>query len=187
MTQLHFTITFHGPFHVASGQPVNGLDRPVDPSVPLPASSLKGLMKAEVTERLGLDGHFVGQVFGARGVQSPWAWSDARIEGQTVDRSARIRIEAGGSGQADDQFLMLGQHVWSPRATFTVTQASWIEAERMDDHVLILTAAALSVTALGGGRRRGEGWVSIGSSREPVWTAAQTERLLALRWTGADA
>ena len=39
---ITFTLTFHGPFHVGTGNPEAGMDRPVDRGALLPATSLKG-------------------------------------------------------------------------------------------------------------------------------------------------
>ena len=47
---ITFTLAMHGPFHVSTGTPDEGMDSPIDLSCPLPATSLKGLLRAEVTE-----------------------------------------------------------------------------------------------------------------------------------------
>lgn len=180
VARLDFDITFHGPFHVARGQAAGGNDRTVDRKQLLPASSLKGLLRAEAREQLELRRSLIDEVFGARR-PSPWVWSDASMTGPgEVRRSARIRIGDAERGQAEDEFLMIGQQVWATSAVFSVEQWSEIPPERIADHLLVLTAAALSVTALGGARRRGEGWVSI-SRRGFTWDADSTTSLLELR------
>ena len=43
---ITFTVTIHGPFHISAGESGDGADNVVDRDNPLPASSLKGLMRA---------------------------------------------------------------------------------------------------------------------------------------------
>lgn len=160
MTTLSFTITFHGPFHVARGAATAGLDRTVDREVPLPASSIKGVMRAEATGTLGL-GDLVSEVFGAPGRQSPWAWSDAQFALKDVGRVARNRIRPGRGGQVMPHHLMLGEHWWARTATFTIEQAGPLDSDDLQRHSLVLRAAAASLMSLGGARNRGEGWVTV--------------------------
>jgi CRISPR/Cas system CSM-associated protein Csm3 (group 7 of RAMP superfamily) len=180
---MKFAIHFRGPFHVARGQATMGLDRTVDLRNPLPASSLKGLMRAEATLRLGLPSAAVDEVFGAKGTPSPWAWSDADLEEAVPTRTARIKLAPAGDGAAEKGFLMFGEHVWASSASFEVNYTGHgLSDDQLSTHQLILCATARSVSALGGGRRRGEGWVRI----EPVgqhalWGAADTDRLMAMR------
>ena len=49
---ITFTLAMHGPFHVSTGTPDEGMDSPIDLACPLPSTSLKGLLRAEATERL---------------------------------------------------------------------------------------------------------------------------------------
>lgn len=183
MTALHFTISFHGPFHIARGQAAQGLDRTVDRVVPLPASSIKGLLRAEAREQLGIRSDLVDAIFGNRVLPCPWAFSDAEIAPLPEDRSrvrraARIKVDK--NGQASNRFLMLGEQVWATAAEFTIEQAVPGIA-RVEDHVLVLTAAAQSVTSLGGARRRGEGWVSImRDDIDQVWDDHSSASLITL-------
>lgn len=183
IVRLDFQITFHGPFHVARGQAAAGNDRTVDGNQLLPASSLKGLLRAEAREQLQIKSALVNEIFGS-GRPSPWVWSDASIVDPMVQRSARIRIGDTDGGQAEDEFLMIGQHVWARSATFSIEQWGEVPPDRLAAHTLVLTAAALSVNALGGARRRGEGWVSI---RRPgfTWSSENTESILKLREAAA--
>lgn len=182
MSTLHsldFAITFHGPFHVARGQAAGGVDRAVDAEQLLPASSLKGLLRAEAREQLEIADTWIAEVFGAR-APSPWAWSDAEVIAPVIRRSARIRIADSERGQTEDEFLMIGQQVWATSARFRVDQWGPIAEDRLDTHLLILTASALSVTSLGGSRRRGEGWVSI-TRPGFAWDSDASAALLRLR------
>lgn len=181
--ELDFEIEFHGPFHVGTGTSEGGTDRTVDRLVPLPASSLKGLMRAHVRHVLKVGGELVEQIFGTPGRPSSWAWSDASFVAADTRRAARIQVSRDGSGSVDERFLMIGEHIWTTSATFTVGQLVPMAAEQVSTHLLVLRAGALSVTALGGGRRRGEGWVSISPAGSP-WTAAESDQLRRLR--GSD-
>jgi CRISPR/Cas system CSM-associated protein Csm3 (group 7 of RAMP superfamily) len=173
---MTFTITFHGPFHIG-GTPESGLDRVLDRMVPLPGTSLKGLLRAEAAERLRVLDPLVSAIFGARGQHgsaSPWWWSDAKIADEKITRSARIHIN-DATGTTERGFLLLGEDLWARTATFTV------EPRMMGataDQALVIRAAARSVSALGGGRRRGSGWVTIEDDTE--WSADDTRALLAL-------
>lgn len=179
-----FTISFHGPFHVGSGVPDRGLDRVLDRDALLPGTSLKGVMRAAASETLGMSKPLVASVFGSPSAHagpalrhgSPWAWSDADFSEFSLQRLARIRID-DRTRTTDRGFLMLGETVWADTATFTVTQASPAPGN-VGDHLLVLRAAARAVTSIGGGRSRGEGWVTI-TDEEP-WSAQDTAHLRVL-------
>ncbi len=171
---LLFVITFHGPFHVGSGGPDSGMDRVLDHGVPLPGSSLKGLIRAEATERLGLDPGVIGRIFGVAGRGgSPWWWSDAQFpQAPVVDRSARIVID-DETNTAARGFLLLGEQLWARTGEFRVQQTRYVND--VDTHMLVLRAAARCVSSLGGDRRRGMGWVTISDTKP--WTAEDTRLL----------
>lgn len=159
MTTLEFAISFHGPFRVGAGAAVPGLDAPVDRSRLLPASSLKGLLRAEATERLRLPAPLVDAVFGSRTTPCPWWWSDARITNPHITPSTKIKVDE--RGRAERGFLRFGEQVWADGGTFTVEQRLPLPEAEAARHMNILVASALSVSSLGSSRRRGEGWVSI--------------------------
>lgn len=179
-----FTITFHGPFHVGSGVADQGLDRVLDRGALLPGTSLKGVMRAAARETLRLDDSLVAQVFGGtlddngttRRVASPWAWSDAELSDRTFQNLARIRIN-DETRTTERGFLMLGESVWATSARFTVTQHAELSGD-VEEHKLVLRASARAVTAIGGGRRRGEGWVTITDGAD--WDRADTHLLRSL-------
>lgn len=187
---MRFEVTFHGPFHVATGVPELGVDRPVDPANPLPASSLKGLMRAAARDQLGLRDEVVNAVFGDDPTQegrapgqlkgSPWWWSDADLgEQPTVTNVARIRVD-DDAGIVARGFIMFGKHVWADTASFVVEQVGDVADARID--TLVLRASAMAVLSLGGQRRRGEGWVTIApGADEAPWAASDTAELMKLR------
>lgn len=179
-----FTITFHGPFHVGSGVADQGLDRVLDRGALLPGTSLKGVMRAAAGETLRLDQSLVARVFGGslddsgtmRRVPSPWAWSDAELSDPKFQNVARIRIN-DETRTTERGFLMLGESVWATSARFTVTQHRDLSGD-VEEHKLVLRASARAVTAIGGGRRRGEGWVTITDGAD--WDTADTQALRGL-------
>ena len=182
---ITFTITFHGPFHIGSGVPDQGLDRVLDRDDLVPASSIKGAMRVAAREVLDLDGAVIGAVFGdssqpdpavaSHRRPSPWEWSQADLGEHTIQNLARIRMD-DSTGTVARGFLMLGEVVWADTATFTVRQVSSIATPA--DHLVVLRGAARAVTSLGGGRRRGEGWVTI--SDPEAWGTDDTRALRAL-------
>ncbi len=189
MTVLSFTIRFRGPFHVATGTASAGLDRTIDRAIPLPASSLKGLMRAEALGALGFHPTVVDDVFGTHARPCPWAWSDAQFDTDSapnVSRLARIRIHPGLGGQVVANHLMLGEHCWADTAEFEIELIDPLSDVDVRRHTLVLRAAATSVLSLGGARNRGEGWVAV-TPRIPdrSWTAEEIHELAALRTGGA--
>lgn len=161
MTTLRFTINFHGPFRVGGAATAGGLDAPVNRENLLPASSLKGVMRAEAKERLGLPATLVNEVFGHSQRRSPWWWSDADLGETEIRLSSKVKVD--DRGRAERGFVRFSEQVWADKATFTVEQTGAIAPDRMAVHQVVLQASAASVTALGASRRRGEGWVSIAS------------------------
>ncbi len=189
-TDLVFTIAFHGPFRIARGEASGGADLTVDHQTPLPASSLKGLMRAAANNVLGIGDPWLFAVFGAdttsdetglalHSVLDQWCWNDPEIDerSMTIDRAARIRLEPDGTVM--DRHLLIGEQVWVNRpVSFTVSRLGPLDPGDLDAHRLVLRASARAVLALGGQRRRGFGWVTISDGQE--WTVADSRALLAL-------
>lgn len=176
-SQLRFTITFHGPFQVLTGGAREGFDATVDPEHLLPATSLKGLMRASAT-RLLRAGALVEEVFGTPRQPCPWAWSDAVFAAPPVVRPrTRIRVDPV-SGAAASGALLVGEEVWATQAEFEVALVGGLPPERRDRHALVLRAAARSLTSLGASRRRGQGWVTVTDDGPP--SAEIASRLLGL-------
>lgn len=170
---MRVTITFHGPFRVATGTGRPGIDAAVDPDNLLPASSLKGLMR-DSAERLlpGLP-QLVETVFGGPRRPTAWGWEPARFgdEKPEVARRARVRLD-GESGAARRDHLLFGEEVWARTAEFTVTQHGPLPHTEgppldRDGHLTVLACAAAGVHSLGADRRRGMGWVDC-TPEEPA-------------------
>ncbi|GAA3916486.1 hypothetical protein GCM10023084_79590 [Streptomyces lacrimifluminis] len=162
---MRVTITFHGPFRIATGSGRPGIDAAVDRNSLLPASSLKGLMR-DSAERLlpGLP-RLVEAVFGGPRHPTAWGWDAARFTGEVpvVTTRARVRLDEE-SGAALRDHLMYGEEVWAHAAEFTVTQHGPLPETGgppldRDGQLAVLACAAAGVHSLGSGRRRGLGWV----------------------------
>lgn len=173
---MKFTIQFHTPFRVASGRSGDGADSTVDRANPLPASSLKGVMRSAARDLLGVAPHWVDLVYGEAWQPSPWAWSDATPTangGSLGERPGDVRVRARIQISPDTNTVIAGalamsEEVLAHRAQFTVTRAAWIEPDLVAAHHNVLLASARAVTAVGGDRRRGLGWVSI-TPADPPW------------------
>lgn len=175
--ELTFTVTFRGPFAVATGTANEGLSLTVDEANSLPASSIKGLMAGQAEHVLGVPLHWCEHVFGSSRIPCPWAWSDADFAvAPTPARSVRIAVDDAGAARGD--MLRFGRALWADTATFRIEQIGELVGD-IEVHRHILRAAARSVSSLGGERRRGSGWVTI--SDDLAWTATDTAALLALQ------
>jgi CRISPR/Cas system CSM-associated protein Csm3 (group 7 of RAMP superfamily) len=185
MTVLGFTVTFHSPFRVGAAYGRDGIDAAVDLADPLPADSLKGVMRAAAADLLGGKHPVISEVFGTTAKPSPWAWSPAKPPGRDWlrgDLSLRHRVTIdGGTNSALKDHLVLGEQVWVPAARFEVSRTGVLDAKVLteDEHALVLRCAAGGVHGLGAWRRRGLGWVGITAESGQI-TAADVERLLAL-------
>ncbi|MGW8555850.1 RAMP superfamily CRISPR-associated protein [Streptomyces tubercidicus] len=170
---MRVTITFHGPFRVATGTGRPGVQATVDENDLLPASTLKGIMR-DSAERLlpGAPG-LVTAVFGGRRQPTPWAWEGARFpnEAPVVRMRAQVSLNEE-TGAAKRDHLLLGEDVWARSAVFDIVQYGPLPHARLpgssgsgrpplsrDDHLTVLACAAAGVHSLGAGRRRGLGWV----------------------------
>ena len=185
---MRFEIEFHTPFRVASGRAGDGSDVTVDAAALLPASSLKGVMRSAARDLLKFPGGLVEAVFGTARQPSPWAWSDARVLDAAGDTAgirprARIQIEAG-TGTVRSGALLIADEILATRGEFTVEQSAWLDPAEAGRHKTVLLAAARAVTAIGGDRRRGLGWVSI-TPVDPPWTPDHLRAAVALA-DGAD-
>lgn len=175
---MRFEITFHGPFRVATGKAGHGLDVTVDSQNLVPASSIKGLMRAAAAQIMPAQRDLRRDVFGSERTPSPWSWSSARFERHEVRRRARVRI-AEETMTAVEGALMLAEEVWSQRATFSVDQLQHLADDVRERHELLLLASAHAVHALGSDRRRGLGWVGV-AALDPVLDAPALEAVVKL-------
>ena len=168
---MRFEIDFHTPFRVSSGRAGDGSDSTVDRAALLPASSLKGLMLSAARDLLKFPQSRVDAVFGAAWHASPWSWSDAEMtEEAGVRPRTRIRIDPGSETVVKGA-LLVADEVVAARAEFTIDRTGWIEPAEAGDHEIVLLAAARAVTAVGGDRRRGSGWVTV-TPVDPPWSDA---------------
>jgi CRISPR/Cas system CSM-associated protein Csm3 (group 7 of RAMP superfamily) len=177
---MRFEVIFHTPFRVASGHSQDGSDTAVDPAGLLPASSIKGLMRSSARDLLKLPLPWVDQVFGTGWHPSPWSWSDATMSGGSaaVRQRARIRIDPA-SGTAAKGALLIADEVLAPGAEFSIERTGWLESGSAAIHEAVLLAAARAVTAVGGDRRRGLGWVTI-TPTEPAWSLQHLDTVISL-------
>jgi CRISPR/Cas system CSM-associated protein Csm3 (group 7 of RAMP superfamily) len=184
---VRFEIVFHAPFRVGAGRASGGSDITVDHGALLPASSIKGLMRSAAHDLLRFPADSVNAVFGTGWSPSPWSWSDAHVLDTTggapaVRPRARIRIDPESSVVAPGA-LLIADEVLAARAGFTIDRSGWIEPGDSWRHETVLLAAARAVTAVGGDRRRGLGWVTI-IAADPPWTQAHLLAATELAGTG---
>lgn len=183
---MRFEIVFHTPFRVSSGHAGDGSDTTVDPAALLPASSLKGVMLSAARDLLKFPRSQVEAVFGTAWHESPWGWSEAAMtEEASIRPRTRIRIEAD-TGTVARGALLVADEVLAARAEFSIDRTGWVKAGEEGPHETILLAAARSVTAVGGDRRRGSGWVTV-TPVEPQWSGAHLRAAAALAGTADPA
>lgn len=160
-TGLHIEITFHGPFHIATGQARDGVLATVDRLAPLPATSLKGLMRASARRLLPYRSDLVAEVFGASGRTSPWHWDNVELaDPWHVQQRARIGIDPQ-TGAARTDFLVVGEEIWAESAELWITERLPLDEATRARHTTVLACAAAGVHGLGSDRRRGWGWVDL--------------------------
>ena len=155
---MQFTVKFNGPFAVSTGAASVGVDAAVDRAHLLPATAVKGVMRAAAQHLLQLPSTIVEQVFGGRGTTSPWSWSTPEFRDHEVVRRARLAIDPATRTAAEGH-LLLSEEVWADQATFEIRQSGYVDD--VSRHELVLAAAATSVHSLGRDRRRGHGWVTV--------------------------
>lgn len=161
MNELTFSITFHGPFHIATGANRDGITTSQE-NEPLPATSLKGVIRASAKRLLGKDSPLIDDVFGAGRVPSPWRWSPAEPDKRPWAKRPEARVSIDPTtGAARNDMLAFAEHTQAAHASFTITQFGFIERDDLDLHRGVLAISAQAVRSIGALRRRGLGWVSI--------------------------
>lgn len=178
--QLTLTIDAPGPFAVGTGHPRAGLDDTIRPANPLPASEIKGAMRAAAAMLLGVGRTMsrslgvMDEIFGAEGRGGAWAWSDAGPADRfLLTKRSRIRVQEQ-SGTVQRESLAATEVAWiRPGAppTFTIEQWQPLDDGRLTEHVSVLLASAHAVTAVGSWRNRGMGSVSF---RVADWGALES-------------
>lgn len=163
MDDLSFTVHFHGPFLIATGDAHLGFDTAADHTNPLPATTLKGVMRDSLEQlrtHLSIGPAEVDAVFGAAAQPSAWSWTDATVHEPLFRERARVRIDAG-TGTADPGSLQFADEVWADSATFKIAQREPLDSKALDRQRNLLVIAGAGVHAIGSDRRRGRGWVTI--------------------------
>lgn len=161
---MRFQIAFHGPFRVGTGRAAPGVDVAIDPDDPLPATSLKGVMRAAAAALFG--NALTAEVFGSPATPSPWTWSPGNVRYQRR-RRARVAIDPE-TGTAVKGALVFSDELWADSAEFTVEARTALTSDAQRRHELVLAASASMVQGLGADRRRGFGWVSIRPMDRPL-------------------
>lgn len=182
---MNFTISFFGPFRIATGHAGNGADDTVDPNNPLPGSSLKGLFRASAAALIGETARgreLIDAIFGSKGRGSAWAWSKARLVGSAAGLEpiprARVSILPETS-TARDKSLLFAEELWPDSATFEVQPLAPLDSGVRERHEVLLAIAGRAIQALGADRRRGLGWVEVKPATPELDVAIQ--RFLHLR------
>ncbi|WP_433678308.1 RAMP superfamily CRISPR-associated protein [Nocardia sp. CA-119907] len=169
MTELRFRIEFATPLRVSTGHAGPGVDAAIDPTDPLPATSLKGVMRATTIQLLGPDHPHVAAVFGSPAAACPWEWSNAAPVSGTIwqppRRAARIRINE--HHVADHDMLAVTEQTHTSAATFTIRDTGSLDDADHALHIAVLAVAGQATRSLGANRRRGLGWVHITCTTHP--------------------
>lgn len=175
---IEVSVEFHGPFRVAEGTAGDGVDEVARDGIP--ASSLKGVMRAAAAYRLALPAVVVDRIFGTVATASPWAWTDLRLREPIVTTRTRVPLDPV-TRTAVRGGLLVAQEVWSASAeSFSVEWCGAADDEHLGD-AHVLAGIAMSVKSLGASRRRGLGWVSLrpsvaGTPLSPTDAAAAIDR-----------
>lgn len=185
-SMVEFRITFHSPFRVGTGGGDAQTDRALDLENPLPASTVKGLMRDAARILLPVrpsptksdpnrvhDHPLVDAVYGGRpvaggpAIPSPWHWEDGELEaypgqdgpGDPPFRQ-RVRI-ALTDGVVKKHALLVGDELWASSALVQIWLRGALSAEHQAWHRALLMWSAVLLDGLGGDRRRGLGWASV--------------------------
>lgn len=156
---IEVTVDFHGPFRIAQGAADDGVDVTARADR-VPASSLKGVMRAAADHRLALPETVVQRIFGTSQAASPWAWTDLVLDGQVLRTRTRVPLDPT-TRTARKGGLLVAQEVWCRSSqSFRIEWCG--DGNRRTSHDdLLLAGIALAVKSLGSARRRGLGWVSM--------------------------
>lgn len=175
MSELTFTVRFHEPFLVGSGQSGRGLDEIARAGRRVPAESLKGAMRAAAEQVIRVPVQLLHEVYGTVGSQrgavgqGAWAWTDAGPDRAFVAyRRSRNRIDHK-TRMVQPEALAFTEEIWQdPRieVRFAIEALKHLEASTYERHALVLTASAYAVTALGHWRNRGMGAVTLRRVRD---------------------
>jgi CRISPR/Cas system CSM-associated protein Csm3 (group 7 of RAMP superfamily) len=182
VNELRFVIDFLSPFRISTGEAAAGVDATIDTGDPLPATSIKGVMRATAKQLLGEQADLVGRVFGNAQRPCRWHWGDAVPIGDSwasPQITARVRIDAA-THTAKHDMLALAEETTAARAEFVITRMEPVSDVEM--HAAVLAIAARGTRSLGAARRRGLGWVSI-TCPDVILDRGAVEKILAGRST----
>ena len=153
-TTIELDIRFNTAFRISQGYGQGEVDDVIDEENPLPATSLKGVMRDAARmvlpgKRQGdkyVDHHLVDAVFGKRGSNSsPWNFSDGKLD-HTYDPRERIRVRSRVAiderRRARDGALLFAEELHADRATATISLTQPLPPEELDTHVALLHVAA---------------------------------------------
>lgn len=181
---LTFRVTFHTPFRVATGSPSEGADAATDRRVPVPGSSVKGVMRAAARDVLGGcgprqsggDHPLVTEVFGdverlggpAEANACPWHWDDVDLGLPLPEPQLRNRIRVDRElGTAASGHLLVAEELAPMTGTLQIWRSGRIAPNRLDPQRALLAVSAALVDGVGADRRAGTGWVSLTPIDEP--------------------
>ncbi|WP_329543353.1 hypothetical protein OG548_45885 [Streptomyces sp. NBC_01356] len=150
------TLAFHSAFRIGTGNADGTAHATIDRDTPVPASSLKGLMRASADRLLPYRPEVVDAVFGTPRRPCPWHWSPARFDPPpglpTDQKHTERRInsadpEPGPDAERETDFtppVALRARVRLDPATGTALDDHLVIAEEMS-----ATAARFTVTRTG--------------------------------------
>ena len=149
-TTIELDIRFNTAFRISQGYGQGEVDDVIDEENPLPATSLKGVMRDAARmvlpgKRRGttyVDHHLVDAVFGKRGSNSsPWNFSDGKLD-HTDELRERIRVRSRVAiderRRARDGALLFAEELHADRATATISLTQPLHPEELDTHVALL-------------------------------------------------
>lgn len=159
---LSFAIDFYSPFHALTGRAARGLDGVLDADAPLPASAVKGTMRASA-RALGFPDRLIRATFGHERSSSRWSWLTPTLTG--LDRHgvlSRVAIDPE-TGTVRPDHLQATEIRYPTGGTFDISLRSRHGLDEVDiaQQVILLAASACATKAMGAHRRRGLGWVGI--------------------------
>lgn len=157
---LEIPVKFHTPFRISTGTGDQNADV-VALADRIPASSLKGVMRAAAQVRLGIPEPVVLRIYGSTDRDCPWGWTDLKLDDAAT---VRIRVQVPidrRSGTAKRGALLKSEEIWVNQDQHFAIDRIVSGDETTADDAVLLAACALAVQSLGASRRRGLGWVSM--------------------------
>ena len=166
---MKFKVKFRSPFLIGGVAPGDGFDLRGDHAVPFPSSSVKGRLRAEAKLVLSIDQEVIKEIFGIAEHGGMWWFSDVEVKNPMFELANRVAMDPDNpdSGRSDEHQLVFFEHCWADEGEFDIEPLVPIDDAKRQQHEAVLQAAAMSVTNIGGMRRRGHGWVDITPEENP--------------------